>query len=43
MKSWERVYGEKDDLQTRIELLTEYVSKAKQNADQLADMHRKYS
>ena len=33
-----KVYGEKDDLQTRIELLTEQVSKAKQNADQLADI-----
>ena len=38
-----KVYGEKDELQMRIELLTEHVSKAKQNADQLADMHRKYS
>ena len=33
-----KVYGEKDELQTRIETLTEYVSKAKQNADELSDM-----
>ena len=33
-----KVYGEKDELQTRIESLTEYVSKAKQNADQLANI-----
>ena len=33
-----KVYGEKDELQTRIETLTEYVSKAKQNADRLSDM-----
>ena len=33
-----KVYGEKDELQTRIETLTEYVSKAKQNADELSNM-----
>ena len=33
-----KVYGEKDELQTRIETLTEYVSKAKKNADELSDM-----
>ena len=33
-----KVYGEKDELQTRIETLTEYVSKAKQNADELSEM-----